>query len=149
MRRDGAWGLEALGQGAPAADVVGVADAIRARADELVAIAVSMRADAERLDGRKMPSYGPNGLFLALYSYTFGQDLRTPSGVSYAGAMNAQLLHTAAEQVNARSKGRMKIYNQRLPEDHPERLKRQAAKVRMSPADFLRALIELHTEALE
>lgn len=40
----------------------------------------------------------------------------------------------------------MVIYNQKVPPDFLDRLERAARKVDLTPADYLRALVELHTE---
>lgn len=65
------------------------------------------------------------------------------------GGMNAQLLQSVAVSVRNRSRGKMVIYNQKVPPDFLDRLERAARKVDLTPADYLRALVELHTEALE
>lgn len=61
------------------------------------------------------------------------------------GGMNAQVLHSVAHQVRARSKGRMVGYNQKVPPDFEARLEQAAAELDMSAADFLRALVEINT----
>lgn len=147
------WRLEELGQDVTPADVAGVADRLLAMADEAERAAAQLREQALKLNPRatacKTLKDDAPQLFLAKYVFVDVPGLPDGKGVSYGGGMNAQLLQVAADQVNARSKGRLKMYNQRLPEDFPERIKRSAEKARLTPADFLRALIELHTEAIE
>jgi hypothetical protein len=147
------WRLDELGGGVSAADVATVAERLLVMADEAERNAAQLR-DAARKLGSESPSCSTakddvNQLFLSKYAFVDDPGLPGGRGVSYGGDMNAQLLHAAADQVNARSKGRLKMYNQRVPEDFPERIKRSAEKARLTPADFLRALIELHTEAIE
>lgn len=61
--------------------------------------------------------------------------------------MNAQLLQSVAMSVKARAKGKMVIYNQKVPPDFQARLERAAARVGLTAADYLRALVEVHSEA--
>ena len=64
-------------------------------------------------------------------------------------AMNAQLLQSVAVSVKARSKGKMVHYNQKVQPDFQARLERAASRVGLTAADYLRVLVELHSEATE
>lgn len=63
--------------------------------------------------------------------------------------MNPTLLHSVASQVRERAKGRMVMFAQKVPPDFSSRLAASAAKAGMSPSDYLRALVELHTDPVE
>jgi hypothetical protein len=145
VRRDGVWGLEALAQSVPAAD-------IDRAAQELVALAVRMEGEAawlrqlaERI-GRSHPVSSSerkqNG-----NETTGPQPLLTrPHHSVSLETMNAPLLQSVAESIRTRNKGRMVHFNQKVPPDFQPRLEQAARRVHMTAADFLRALVEVHTE---
>lgn len=143
------WRLEELGQDVTPADVAGVADRLLQRAEEAEALAAQLRVEAGKLRGNLTAVSPDERKRIVNDKYSSLPPLTAETARVLLGAMNAQLLQSVAVSVKARSKGQMVIYNQKVPPDFQERLERAAKKVGLTAADYLRALVELHSEAVE
>ena len=75
--------------------------------------------------------------------------LTRPLSGQYAAGMNQNALQTAAKLAKERGKGRMIPYFQKVTPDFRERIDRAARAAGMSASDYVRALVELHTEAID
>jgi hypothetical protein len=126
------WMLERLGDdGVPRADVARAIVEIEAMAAKALAAADTLRG----LTGTVQKSESR-----VLTHRNQGYTVET---------MNPTLLHSVASQVRERAKGRMVMFAQKVPPDFSSRLAASAARAGMSPSDYLRALVELHTEPVE
>lgn len=127
LERFGAWGVSPV-------EVAEAADRAASTAEALAGLAVGLRQLAG--DGSKSPVKSTKT------ALTVGE-----AGYTVA-PMNQDLLHDVASRVRQRAKGRMVMFAQKVPPDFGPRLAAAARQKNMSPSDFLRALVELHTEPL-
>ena len=143
------WRLDELDQVVSAAELAGVADRLLVMAEEAEAQAAQLRDAARKLaPGLTTVSHQERQSNVNDKEITRGP-LTAETVKVLLGPMNAQLLQSVAVSVKARAKGQMVIYNQKVPPDFQARLERAAKKVGLSGADYLRALVELHSEAVE
>ena len=143
------WKLEELSQDVTPAEVAGVADRLLQRAAEAEELAAQLRVEAAKLHGNLTTVSPDEWKSNVKDKFLTNAPLTLEAARVLLGGMNAQLLQSVAVSVKARSKGQMVIYNQKVPPDFQARLERAAKKVGLTAADYLRALVELHSEAVE
>ena len=133
VEAEGGWAFEELGDGLPRADV----DAL---VDELGRVLALASIVHQQLSGVVRP---------VLPEKSTADPQEALTGVNegpYGMTMNPLQLRSVASDVRQRSKGNMVLFSQKVPPDFQARLGAAAARYGLSPADYLRALVELHTE---
>jgi len=138
------WRLDELSQAVSPADVASVADRLLVMAEEAEASARALREQAGKLRVKTRDGASANA-----------SDVSDESGLtehkdrSLLSRMNAQVLQSVARSVKERGKGRMVLFNLKVPPDFKSRVERAARSVGMNSSDFVRALVELHSDAEE
>ena len=136
----GALVLDELGEGVSRAQlgaILNVAQDLRDRMEDCVrklqATAAGKGEGLPPLDGgREESAHG---------------DLTRYSTQGYRPTMNASTMQAVASIVRTRTKRAMVPYVLKVPEDFKRRIEKAAAKLGITSADYVRTLVEIHTEA--
>lgn len=136
----GSLAVEELGEGVPRAQLVVMlseAQDIRERMDAFVRRLQAAAAGA----GEVLPPFENK------QGETTDSSLTRYSAEGYRAPMNASTMQAVASIVRARTKRAMVPYVLKVPDDFKRRVERAAAKLGITSADYVRALVEIHTEA--